>query len=242
MAEHEIIKYTKRAYKVSRDGNKSWKEKIVEIVIDVAIIFFAVTLSLYLHHRSEVKAERALEKEFLLGLREDLIKDTVELRSDSSTYARVARGFRYFLSLANPVADSRPDSVDFYRHVLFNITNPHPNSSRFEGLKSTGKLYIIQDKKLLNDILDLYQERIPILLLSTGSFSDFKENRLAVYLENNFISTDSTNNMRELVKSHVLQNYLKKRGFIPEIEARYHGVIEQCKLILARINEEYPEN
>ena len=147
MAEHEIIKYTKRAYKVSRDGEKGWKEKTVEILVDIAIIVFAVSLSLYLHHRSELKADRALEKDFLLGLREDLRKDIRELQSDSATYVTVRNGFRYFLSLSGAPRGEGPDSSGFYRFTLFNTTDPHPNSSRYEGLRSSGKLYIIEDKK-----------------------------------------------------------------------------------------------
>jgi hypothetical protein len=177
MAEQEIIKHTEKVLKVATDPKKHWKEKLGEIVLEIFIIVFAITLSLYVHERAQKNEDHHLQNEFLLGLKEDLQSDINELSSDSISYIKTLNGFRYFKRLAVDKATS--DSIPYYWNTLYNTSDLQPNDSRFQGMKSSGKLYVIADKKLLNDILDLYQEKIPMLLRSTNLFSDFKVNRLS---------------------------------------------------------------
>jgi hypothetical protein len=241
MAEQEIIKHTKKVFKVATDPKKHWKEKLGEIVLEIFIIVFAITLSLYLHERAEKREEHHLQDEFLQGLKEDLENDIKELSSDSISYIKTLNGFRYFKRLANEQATS--DSIPFYWNTLYNTADLQPNDSRFQGMKSAGKLYVIADKKLLNDILDLYQEKIPMLLRATNLFSDFKVNRLSTFLENNLTSASKTdNNLRTLLKeSHQLRNYLSYDAFILDILGRYHTVLDQSRLLIGEISKEIKE-
>jgi len=241
MAELEIIKHTKKVIKASKDPGKSWKEKLGEILFEIFIIVFAVTLSLYLHERAQKSEEHHLQDEFLLGLKEDLQNDILELSGDSSAYIKNLQGFRYFKQVAAEQATS--DSIPFYWNTLFSTANLQPNDSRFQGLKSAGKLYVIGNKKLLNDILDLYQEKIPNLLRATNLFSDFKVNRLAIFLENNLSSANKTdNNLITLLKERPqLRNYMSHDEFIMDILNRYHLVLEQCRLLINEISKEVDE-
>ncbi len=241
MAEQEIIKHTKKVFKAATDHKKNWKEKVGEIVLEIFIIVFAITLSLYLHERAEKKEEHHLQDEFLLGLKEDLQNDIKELSEDSLAYVRNGKGFRYFKQLS--VEQSLPDSVPFYWNTLFNANMLMPNDSRFQGLKSAGKLYVIGNKKLLNDILDLYQEKIPALLVATDMYREVKNNRLVPFLENNLTSTSKTdNNLKALLKSSAqLRNYLSYDTFINDIIIRYHQVLEQSRLLINEISKEVKE-
>ncbi|MFL5747016.1 MAG: hypothetical protein ACJ751_20225 [Niastella sp.] len=241
MAEQEIIKHTKKVLKVATDPRKHWKDKVAEIILEIFIIVFAISLSLYLHERAEKREDRHLQDEFLLGLKEDLQSDIKELSDDSTSYIKTLNGFRYFKRLA--VDQGTSDSIPYYWNTLYNTADLQPNDSRFQGMKSAGKLYVIADKKLLNDILDLYQEKIPMLLRATNMFSDFKVNRLAAFLENNLTSADkSDNNLKTLLKqSHQLRNYLSYDAFILDILERYHIVLEQSRLLIDEISKEVKE-
>jgi len=240
MAEHEVIKHTKRAFKISRDPHKTWKEKVGEILIDIFIIVFAVSLSLYLHGRAEKKGERHIEEAFLLGLKADLANDLVELSNDSTMYERVRQGFQYFLQAGLPEAAFSPDSAQRFTNLLFNTTDLQPNDSRFQGLKASGKLYVIEDEELQNDILNLYQERIPSLLMQTNGFSHFKRERLSPYLDNHLIyGVNNENNMDRLVKDPVFRNYMRRAGSIKGILQHYHDVLEQCRMIISKIEMKY---
>jgi len=241
MAEQEIIKHTKKVFKVATDPKKKWKEKVGEIILEIFIIVFAITLSLYLHERAQKSEDHHLQDEFLLGLKEDLQNDINELSGDSLAYIRTLNGFKYFKRLA--VEQATSDSIPYYWNTLYNTAGLQPNDSRFEGMKSAGKLYVITNKKLLNDILDLYQEKIPMLLRATNMFSDFKVNRLAAFLENNLTSADRTdNNLKTLLKEKPqLRNYLSYDNFIMDILGRYHTVLEQSRLLIGEISKEVKE-
>ena len=92
MAEQEVIKHTKKVIQTAGDHEKGWKHKLKEIILEVLIIVFAVTLSISLHNWSEKRHDRHEEHAFLEGLRKDLKNDIVEMQDDSIAYQRVAKG------------------------------------------------------------------------------------------------------------------------------------------------------
>ena len=53
-----------------------------------------------------------------------------------------------------------------------------PNVSRFEALKYSGKMNIIENKDLLDEILNLYEEKIPVLVRTATYFNRYKNNTL----------------------------------------------------------------
>jgi len=80
------------------------------------------------------------------------------------------KAFAYLVSVGmnDPV---HPDSMIKYNNYIFNTTGLVPNSGRFEGFKSSGKIGTIENKDLQNDIMDLYQENIPGLITSTAYYT-----------------------------------------------------------------------
>src|SRR5436190_21769102 len=77
MAEQEVIKHTKKIFTVW-GSNKGFWHKLGEFLIEIIIIVFAISLSIYVHDRSELKHQRHETKEFLLGLKQDLKTDPAE--------------------------------------------------------------------------------------------------------------------------------------------------------------------
>src|ERR1044071_8155043 len=165
MAEQEVIKHTKKIFGVWATNNPLW-HKISEFLLEIFIIVFAITLSIYFHDRSELKHQRHEAKAFLLGLKQDLTTDIEEMNSDKKSYQNSGVIFRY---ITNRKLNEKlnADTISKYSNWIFNTTGLIPNSGRFEGFKSSGKIGTIENKKLQNNIMDLYQENIPNLLLST---------------------------------------------------------------------------
>ena len=96
MADQEIIKHVKKAITVSRDHTKKWQHKLLEILLEIGIIVFAVSLSIWLHNWSESLKDRDEEREFLTGLKQDLQADIKEMTSDRHAFEVVLHGARYF--------------------------------------------------------------------------------------------------------------------------------------------------
>src|ERR1700743_1308461 len=96
MAEDEIIKHTKKAYKAFRDPEKDWMHKAKEILLEVLIIVFAVSVSIWLHNWSEDVKDQKEEKEFLKGLKGDIAADLKEMSSDRASLLRGYNAILYF--------------------------------------------------------------------------------------------------------------------------------------------------
>ena len=62
MAEHEIIKHTKKAFKILKSSEMSLRNKLADILTEILIIVFAVSISIWLSNWSERRQDHKEEK------------------------------------------------------------------------------------------------------------------------------------------------------------------------------------
>ena len=177
-----------------------------------------------------------LKKHFLTGLRNDLQNDIKEMSSDADFYAQEAKGFKYFYSANN----YSPDSVHAYRPALNDFTQLTPNTNRYEALKSSGKLDVIENTPLLDSIVNLYQDEIPGLIeVFIKPFNEFKSRELIPFLDNHLvIDSNGNENLEQVLKMPIARNYLTRWDYPERIAGRYHKVINASKNIITLIDEE----
>ncbi|KUG08868.1 hypothetical protein [Solirubrum puertoriconensis] len=216
----------------------TWRERVPEILLEIGIIVFAIMLSIQLHSWHEHALDRKTERKFLTGLRKDLQQDLQELCDDSLSYCTQVRGYRYFRSLTPP-ATVNPDSLKAFGWTLRNSTQLVPNTSRFEGLKSAGKLDVIEDDELLNSILDYYQEQLPALINNTAMFTDYKQQNMVGYLDSH-LSADQQN-LPAVMASPPMQNYLNRGNEMRDIVGLYHQVMEHSRQLIRQIDKQLAE-
>jgi hypothetical protein len=240
MIEVDLVKkHGKKALGIEEHAHHAptWRERVPEILLEIAIIVFAISLSIWLHNWQEHRHDRAQEQRFLLGLKADLRQDLQELRADSASYVQQMRAALYFRSLTRQTL--RADSVRKYSWMLYNETGLIPNDSRFQGLKASGKLDVIEDEKLLNSILDHYQEVLPSLVMNTGMYSTYKTAHLGSYLDEH-LSPDQ-HNLVEVMQQIPVQNYLKRAEGISGILQLYHRVSQHSRDLLRQIDKRLTE-
>ncbi|HYK46932.1 MAG TPA: hypothetical protein VEV83_17265 [Parafilimonas sp.] len=238
MAEDEIAKHTKKIYKIASEKDDTFWHKVKDIVMEIAIIVFAVTISIWLHNNSEHHHQQDDVKTFLLGLEKDLTADISEMQNDKQSYEMQRAAFNY-ISRTRLGETLSPDSLRFYSTWIYNSTALTPNSGRFEGFKSSGKIGFIENDSLQNDIMDLYQENIPSLLASTSNYISHK-NVLFEYLQKNLRrETDSTTNLADVMNTEEGHNISRVLSYTTEITGRYDAAINKMKKITAEINREY---
>jgi hypothetical protein len=162
--QEEVNKHTRKIFKEIKNKEHSFGEKLKEVTIEILIIVFAVTLSIWLHSWSEHRHEQKQVKKFLTGLREDLKKDIVLLEENKAILARVDSDFEFLYDLIiKKQLDTQTDSV-LYSKTRYQILETHLNVGRFEGFKSSGKLETIETDSLKEKILVFYQQTLPDLL------------------------------------------------------------------------------
>ena len=241
MAEQDITKHTKAIVNTIKDPGKNWKHKLSDVLVEIAIIVFAITLSLMVERWRENAHDRTIEKKFLVGLRTDLQNDILQLKSDSASYYDLNNGWYYLRNAGIQKINLNRDSLIKYTNTLTNTTEFLPNNSRFEALKGSGQLNVIENDSLQNLILDLYQNRIASLKLTTSYITAFKTQQLLPFLSKNmrYNSVDSTSNLQEVIEIPEMQNYLLFGGFGAEAMGRYHSIIDESKKIIEMINKQY---
>ncbi|MHA4809047.1 hypothetical protein ACX0G9_13115 [Flavitalea flava] len=238
--QDEITKHTRKAYGAIKDSSKKWTEKVTEILIEICIIVFAVSLSIWFHKRSEHAKEQADVKEFLLGLKTDLNgtiasgKDAIEGYKDSK------ERFTWLSSLSR---NRKPntDSLNKYFDLIYSSPVFISYSSRYEGFKSSGKLEQIENKKLLDAILDFYQQDIPTCKGTVGAWDAMRNQLHNLVIDNLVRNEDGTDNRFQVVtmpKAHNLCESLIPWGQLFE---RHEILIKDAQGIVRQIDETYPE-
>jgi hypothetical protein len=240
MAEQEVIKHTKKIFGLWRTNNPIW-HKLGEFLLEIFIIVFAITVSIYFHYRSELRHQRHETEEFLLGLKQDLVTDIEEMKQDKRSFSQSGRAFTYITSRKKN-EPLEPDTLSKYSNWIFNTTGLVPNSGRFEGFKSSGKMGTIENKELQNNIMDLYQENIPNLILSTNYYTEKKQKLFDYITINRRRLTDTTNNILSVLSTDEAYNICFSLTFVNEILVRYDTCINKMNAIIRDIDKKYGTN
>jgi hypothetical protein len=240
MPEHEIVKHTEAIYKAWKDPSHNWKHKLVEISIEIGIIVFAITLSLFLERWRERVHEREIERQFLVGLKSDLINDIQQQSGDSTSYANIIHSWVYLRKAGMEKRFLPPDTLNLLLPSLTNTTGFIPNDSRFQGLKSSGQLGVIENVELQNKILELYQLKIRTLIVATDEFSSLQRNHIAPFLaERLVLQSNGKQNLNEILQIPQMQNFLIYSALSSVIISRYHDVMAESREIILLIDRQY---
>lgn len=241
MAELEVIKHTKKAYKIL--GSESpFLHKLAEFLLEIFIIVFAVGITIWFHDLAEHRHQQKEVKEFLTGLKNDLANDLTEMQADKAGYRYQRAAFLYLRAMKTGDAGVA-DSVRNYTNAIFNKVELVQNNGRFEGFKSSGKIGNVEDKKLQNDILDLYQELIPSLLNTTQLYN-IQKDRLIILVEQHARIDEAQKRLliEDVMKLDQAKIMSASLGAFPEqIIQRYDVCIARINEIIHAIDEEYAE-
>ena len=239
MAEQEIAKHTKKVYKIWNSPYHSFWHKCKEFLLEIIIIVFAVTISIWFHNMSEKRHERAEARTFLIGLKGDLQKDIEEMNSDTLSYYEQYHFFKLLSDSAATIKDTVVlDNNDW---MFSNTTALIPNISRFEALKYSGKMNTIENKELLDEILNLYEEKIPKLVDEGKAIAVFKNNLIASYFDEKMLfGSNREQQLLQQIKTDEKLQYIFKRcrSNMMYIISLYKDVIAQNNKLIKMIDEE----
>lgn len=213
------------------------KHKFTEILIEIAIIVFAISLSLFLERWRERVADHHLEKEFYKGLKVDLDRDRQEMEALSGRCTSMKQAAVYFQQPGTFVS-WQLDSVNLYGSKLFHNLYFFLNSNRYESLKSTGKLGVIEEDSLRNQIIDLYQTKIPDLQQQVYLSNEYINHDVKAYVIDN-LQRDGQNKVvftRPFFTSMKMQNLLMLYGDLDDVLRRVELVQRAEEKILAAID------
>jgi len=238
MAELEVAKHGKNVVHLMAKKEHGLAHRVREIAVEIAIIVFAVSMSIWLHGLSEHHHQQQEVKTFLLGLKTDLQADVRQLTETIEEYRGFDANFAY-LSGLDP--DKKPDWETFKTAYAKSDANWYfiPARSRYDGFAMSGRLTNIENEKLLTAILYLYQSQLPQVQTSEGGWAN-RQRRLREYREDALEGDDDASLFR-VATTPKGKRLLRQMIASPQVYQRYQGYIDQSRQIIKMIDEAYPD-
>ena len=170
--EDEVKKHVDKIHKTVKNPNHTIREKIVEIAIEISIIIFAVTVSIWLHSWSEHQHQQEEVRIFLKNIKDDISQDDKNFNEEKEAFAKMGKGYNYIINLKPSQFDSLAKAnkkVNFPIHSA----SKKINEGNYEGFKTSGKIGYIENEKLKKLILSYYQESLPAVLEVDNYYDQF---------------------------------------------------------------------
>jgi hypothetical protein len=240
MADEELIKkHTKAAYKVLKTPGMNWRHKLQEILLEIVIIVFAVSISIWFHNWSEHSKDQKEEKEFLASLKKDLLEDKKEMTDDRAGFIQVLQGIYYFQRIGKGAA-LNTDSLNAYSWCFFGSAQINPRVSRYEALKGSGRLYIVENTELLKNITDLYQKDFPLIILKNQRFNSLRETYVTPFVDAHLQlnGKGEGTNWQDVLRMPNMRLLLFQEGEISDNIKAYAEGIDKINQITKQINSE----
>ncbi|PRC93255.1 hypothetical protein [Solimicrobium silvestre] len=242
MAEQEISKHTLNALKtIANKENDIW-HKLREVALEIFIIVFAVTLSIWMHEQGEHRHEQQQVKSFLIGLKADIQSDIADMNDNIQSYQEDDAIYSYLANLGPATTLDKVKFEDAYAHATVGFNRFFiPHNSRYEGFKSSGKLTSIEDDKLLQHIVSLHEEAMPVIHNSESGWI-YNQNSLIHYLDVALDAPEGSDLPFKLITAPKGKRLSKSMIASPQLYERYHTYIELGTQIIKEIELAYPDS
>ena len=238
MADQEVAKHTKAIWRIMTAEHGFW-HKVREMLLEIVIIVFAVTLSIWLHSQSEHRHEQTQVKTFLLGLKRDIQSDISQTQEVVASHRASDEGYAYLAKL-----DPRetPDGENFNAAYAFLNSNNFlvPRLGRYEGFKSSGKLTNIENDALLENIVNLYQYDLPKASLSSSGWMG-NHKKVQEFAEQATAEDQSLTARYKMATSAAGKRHLERMVTHDQFYARHQTLIDAGNAIIKDIDQAYPE-
>ena len=238
MAEQEIIKHAEKVIKTIRNKKFSFWHKLKDALYEIAIIVFAVTISIWFHNWSEHRQQQSEVKEFLLELKKDINADIADVKENTNEYKDAGKLYSY-LRKSNPNKIPDNDSLKIIADkVNMNFTIDF-HEIRFNGFSSAGKITNIENRQLQFDILNYYQNAIPQYQRSESGWNT-TQYRLMLYMKDSIKNADDDKEKWQLLTSLKAKNIMISLTGWQQLYDRLDAITSDGQSIIKQIDKLYP--
>ena len=239
MSEEKIIQHSKKAIEAATNKIHTWKEKLKEVALEIVIIIFAVSVTLMMHNWNDQRHERKMEKEFLIGIQEDLKKASNQLTLGIEKFKPT---IAYYDIVWQQIVTKRMNLgyIDTNSHYLINKMYFQFDNGRFEGFKSSGNLNVIENNELLTKILRLYTIEMPFQELADAEIFKGRRDDFNTYIGVKAPLDNSGNlTISKIIDEPAVKYQIKYYGnFLHERENQKKELVKKIKKVIDAIAEE----
>ena len=229
--ENEISAHAKKAlHAMEKPDFNIWK-KIKEIALEVAIIVFAVMVSIWFHDRSEHKHQQAEVKEFLEGVKEDLKNDVFSMKREIANHEKTIKSNKIVATIKTEkdYLVLKKKKTDIYLNSSFSLRTQ--NTGNYDSFESSGKLGYLENKELKKKILGYYHGLNPLL----NKFENMYNKNIDQMIE---LLPKHKENKDVLFDPYFQQTIKFQKDYSEGLVKTYKEVIKDSEGILKMIDEE----
>ncbi len=238
MAEQDVINRIKNILKHSRNNKNSFWKKVREIILEILIIVFAVSISIWFQNLNIKKVNKRTEKEFFKDLIVDLKKDVVEWKKEKDFYINQIAILDYQICLGEQKNNCNAVKKEFDSYSLIIPKYTPVHNSYFDAAKSSGIFSIISNKELLIEIVNYYQEAIPFIKSQKAVFNEENNRLLIAFKENATFLPDGTYDFKIMMKKPAILFQVKMMKNSIYIVEHYNDIIAKTEKLIAKIENE----
>ena len=239
MADQEIKKHTKNVLAIVAGESHGFWHKAREIVLEVVVIVFAVSMSIWLHGLGEHRHEQQQVKSFLLGLKADLRRDLGNIDAIVKEYHSFDANYLY-LSKLDPA--SAPDQKAF--DAAYDLAGRNiffvPELSRYEGFKSSGKLDNMENQPLHDKIVGFYHDTTAKVGYSQGGWLS-NQTKLRAYLDATLDAPDGADIRFKLITAPRGKRLCATMIAHQQLYERLHDASALAAQLITDIDRAYPD-
>jgi hypothetical protein len=142
------------------------RARYARLLLEVVAIFGAVFLGFLADDYREYRGDRTRERELLSQLMRDLVADSAQLTEASLPSANRAAALTWLHNNLRRLDVPRDSVIDVLGHVEIS-TQYSPVTFTYTGLKTSGRLDLIRDDALRDQLVNYFEDRVPYLQILT---------------------------------------------------------------------------
>jgi hypothetical protein len=239
------LKLTKKekTHPRAKEVQQKWKEKIKDFLWQTLIIIISVSVTLWGNNWINKKHEQKLVKAFLIGIRENLISDTVKLQDVADI---LKSSVNYNDEVLRQINENKIDAqfVNSNSNALLNRPYRTFNDALFQSFSSSGNLRLIENQKLLVDITTTYTSTLPTLTEAANNILNQRENYYVKYIGSK-TSIDSNYNCKLSAVIHQPEVKFQLQfqdNILKQLIGFYRAISDELVSLVHEIDKELKDN
>jgi hypothetical protein len=236
------INLLKNVIDMSEQNKPNIKVTLLKYLSEIVIIFLGISMSFWFDEWRNNRKDRETEQIILRGVRENLVRDTLNLRYMMPYGERIINCSNKLLALKDE--KEIKDSLNTYLDMALTSMYFNATQTTYEEMKQTGRTSLIQDDTLRKAIISYYSGYIGYCNEWTASGKEHTEKQLMPEMTNYFsVVEDSVRpipiaqkiealKIRKL-RNILLVNILCKKGTLDA----YEQTLNRTKKIIGRIDK-----
>ena len=221
---------------LNKKNPKFWRI-LGSFFLDMLPIIFGILIAVGINSMRERTHDKHLELFYLKNIKSNLDTNIKGLEFDVRFFSMINDAQKYFLRNKGEKEDS---AIKKHFSSFFYVIQPQFNNTAFLTLQNTGKLDIISNLAVIENLTALYQVKIPILQFFLNDYNHKYNSLFLPYLLNKDPGTEVfaiSDKKLKLISSGELEGIMSTFQ-LSAIVGTYESIIELHKKLSLQIQEE----